>query len=285
MCLQTRDEAALGRRFRKPLAMFAVMRRCRRIYPCFLAAIPGAIVFLAANLSPASADAFVVQGSTTFTARLMVPHQAAIEAKTGHKLSIIPNKSINGLIAVLEGRADLAMISAPLERELDVIRPERPDLPYKRLNVFEVSRVRVAFAVHPSNLVRSVSLDSIRKVLRGEINNWKELGGADLPIRPVMVREGGGVTVTVQAQLLDGIPAAPEVIRVQTPNQVLKIVEQEPGALGVSQFVLVRQRSIPELVTDRTVEQHLSFVSLGTPTPAIQAVIDATRSVAAENLN
>lgn len=243
------------------------------------------IFLLLASLSLAPADSFIVQGSTTFTARLMVPYQAAIEGASGHTLSVIPNKSINGLIALLEGRTDLAMISAPIEGELELLRSINPNLSFENLKVFEISRVRVAFAVHPSNPVRSASLDAIRKVLLGEISNWKELGGPDLQIRPVIVREGGGVTVTVQAKLLDGQPAAPSVIRVQTPNQVLKIVEQEPGALGVSQLVLVRKHGFPEIVTSRPIEQVLSLVTLGSPSNAIKSVIDAARTIANRDIN
>jgi len=65
------------------------------------------------SLAAARAEDFMVQGSTTFTRRLMVPHQAAIEAASGHNLTVIPNKSIHGLTALFEKRADLAMISAP----------------------------------------------------------------------------------------------------------------------------------------------------------------------------
>jgi phosphate transport system substrate-binding protein len=233
-----------------------------------------------AKLPVALADNLTVQGSTTFTTRLMVPYQAAIEATSGHTLTVIPNKSVNGLIALLEGRTDLAMISAPLESEIVVLRSINPKLSFEKLKVFEISRVRVAFAVHPSNPVRSASLDVIRKIMLGEIDNWRELGGPNLQIRPVIVREGGGVTVTVQAQLLDGQPAAPSVIRVQTPNQVLKVVEQEPGALGVSQLMLVRKHKFPELSTDKPIEQQLSLITLGSPSSSIQSVIDAARTIA-----
>ncbi len=228
----------------------------------------------------AVAETLNVQGSTTFTARLMTPYQAEIEAASGHKLEIIPNKSVNGLKALLAGRADLAMISADLDSEVDVIRSANPNLVFNELRSFEISRVRVAFAVHPSNPVRSASLDDLRRVMNGEFTNWRSLGGPDLAIRPVIVREGGGVTVTVQAQLLDGQPITENAIRVQTPLQVLKVVEQEQGAIGVSQIGLVEESKLPELATDRPIEQQLNLVTFGNPGSAAQAVIDAARSVA-----
>jgi hypothetical protein len=61
--------------------------------------------------------------------------------------------------------------------------------------------------------------------------------------------------------------------------QLVQVIEQERGALGFAQLALAKQRGIPELVTDRPIQQTLSLVTLGNPTPAMQAVIDATRSV------
>ena len=36
--------------------------------------------------------------------------------------------------------------------------------------------------VHPNNKVPNISLDALRKIYKGEIKNWKEIGGANAPI-------------------------------------------------------------------------------------------------------
>src|SRR5450755_3087601 len=153
---------------------------------------------LGINYCPASAETLVVQGSTTFFRQLMETHQSAIEAKAGHKLTVFSNKSSLGHLALFEHRADLAMISAPLEDETATLRKSNPALPFERLQSFEIERTRVAFAVHPSNPIRAISIDQIRKILLGEINNWQQLGGSNIPIRLVAVRGGGGVTTAVE---------------------------------------------------------------------------------------
>jgi hypothetical protein len=58
---------------------------------------------------------------------------------------------------------------------------------------------------------------------------------------------------------------------------LISVVEQEANVLGVAQLSLAKQRGLPELMTDVPVEQTLSLVTLGNPTPAMQAVIDAAR--------
>ena len=60
------------------------------------------------------------------------------------------------------------------------------------------------------------------------------------------------------------------------------MVEQEPRALGVAQLGLVRQHQLPELATDQAIEQELSLVTLGEPSPAQLAVVNAVRKIAAD---
>jgi phosphate transport system substrate-binding protein len=192
------------------------------------------------------------------------------------------NKSSAGLIALVEKRADLAMISAPLDDEIEATRKVREDLSYNQLRSFNVSRVRIAFAKNPHNPAYETTLDVLRRVFTGDVTNWKELGGPDLPIRVVAVREGGGVQTTVEARLLQGRPVtSPNIIFVQHASQVVKVVEQEPSALGIAQLAALRSRGLPELVTDQTIDQELNLVSVGEPTPEMMQVINAARDVTA----
>jgi phosphate transport system substrate-binding protein len=61
---------------------------------------------------------------------------------------------------------------------------------------------------------------------------------------------------------------------------LVQVVEQEPGAIGFAQLALTKQRGLPELVTEQPIEQTLSLVTLGDPTAAMDAVIQATRRAA-----
>ena len=188
----------------------------------------------------------------------MEPHEAAIEAKSGQEITVIPNRTMLGIIALMEGRAHMAMISASLESEVGKLKKAMPGLDYDRLKVFEIASTRVAFVVNPANPVRKASLDQIKKVLTGEITNWSALGGKDAPIRLVIVGGGGGVVTTVESELLDGQPVhSPNIIYVKTALQLIGIVEQEPNALGIAQLSLARQKGLPEIVTERPVEQTL----------------------------
>lgn len=234
-----------------------------------------------ASISAARSDNLIVQGSTTFATSIAQPHASAVEALTGHHLAIVPNKSSLGLLALMERKADMAMISTTLEREVEILRKVDPSLPFHKLRAFEIARTRAALVIHPDNPIRTARLEDIGKILTGEISNWKQLGGPDLPIRIVAVREGGGVLASVEARLLGAAHiSAPDVIRVQVGTQIVRVVAQERGAIGITQLAIVQSSSVAEMITDERIEQILSLISLDGPSPAALATIEAFRRIA-----
>lgn len=244
-------------------------------------------LFLGAMDRPALAqvERIRLQGSTTFQSLLLDEHQAKIENGAKIKLDVIANKSIWGLTALIEGRADVAMISADLVGERKALQKHAPAAAIEKLQSFEIARSRIALAVHPANPVSQITLGQISQVLRGEISNWKDLGGRDLPIRVVLVREGGGTVVALRSQTIGDEPIkAPNVARLESPRHVLTVVAQDPGALGVAQLRLLKSQGLPELSTDLPIEQRLFLVTSGDPSPAVTRMIDASRIVAVEHL-
>jgi phosphate transport system substrate-binding protein len=237
-------------------------------------------VLSAMSVTSSSAATLTIAGSTTFNTAVMVPYQKAIEAATGHTLIIIPNRTELGVRLLMERSADLAMISSKLESVSRNLRESDPTLPVDRLVSFEAYRARVAFTVHPSNSIRSISTQQLKAVLLGDITNWRELGGHDLPIRLVMVDAGAGIPLTIATQLLGGKPVTSnDAIRVRISSQVAKVVEQEPGALGLTQEKNMAGHNVAELATEQTIEQELAYVTLDQPSPIMKSVIDATRKI------
>ena len=226
----------------------------------------------------ASAETLRIQGSVTFANQILVPYQEKIERETSHHLNIVASKTNLGLLALFEGEADLAMVAAPIGEVVVLLRETRPDLPFDRLRSFLVSQGRVAFPVNPNNPVRRVPVAKLTQVLTGQIDNWRELGGPDLPIRVVSVTDGGGSRLTIQDVLLGGEPiAASSETRVTNPDDVVKAVAEDRSALGITQVALVRRQGLPELNIGTFVVPPLYLVSLDEPTNAMREVIAATR--------
>lgn len=271
----TKHLARIGRRLRCPMLPHSVL----------LCALLGAGLALAANLAHAAGPPVSIQGSTTFNTELLAGHQKAIEAAAHVTVTVVPNKSDIGLVALMQGQADLAMISTSLENEIGILRRTHPELPLDSLQAFEVAHTHATLIVNPHNSVQSISTADLKHVLTGDITNWRQLGGADHLIRIVAVQDGGGAVASVEAAVLGpgGQITAPRQVRVMNGPQVGRIVEQDEDSIGLTQASSLKNRNVTELATEHPFDQVLYLVSMGPLTPAMRAVIDACGAVAASS--
>jgi len=68
-------------------------------------------------------------------------------------------------------RADFAMISGPVEDQVQRLKLSHSDLPFKRLQTFNISKTQIAFAINRENQVHKITDDNMRDILLGKISN------------------------------------------------------------------------------------------------------------------
>ncbi|VAW80688.1 Phosphate ABC transporter, periplasmic phosphate-binding protein PstS (TC 3.A.1.7.1) [hydrothermal vent metagenome] len=100
--------------------------------------------------------------------------------------------------------------------------------------------------VHKDSPVNNISLEDLRKVYLGQITNWKQLGGEDMPIN-LLVRKGkiSGVGSTTRKLLFDNYDqefVASELFDSSGPLE--KKVESEPGTFAISGISSARKRNV-----------------------------------------
>ncbi|MFF3642744.1 PstS family phosphate ABC transporter substrate-binding protein [Streptomyces sp. NPDC002564] len=100
--------------------------------------------------------------------------------------------------------------------------------------------------------LRNLTLPQVRRLYRGDVRNWKELGGPDLPVVLVSRGSSSGTRDTLQRRLLAGAfeikassndclgkddPSVPVVrCELDSTDQVLETVGRIPGAVGYSEL-------------------------------------------------
>lgn len=144
-----------------------------------------------------------------------------------------------------EGFADLLADEADLVMALREIRDGELALA-REAGLGELDDVRrsrvlaldaMAVIVSPTNPVSRISLSDLARVLSGDIDNWRMLGGPDAPISIHMRDAQSGLSQAVEDRVLDASQAlAPSVIR-HTTNQALSdTVSTDPLGLGVASY-------------------------------------------------
>jgi len=240
--------------------------------------LAAAAMFAAFTSSLALAETVEIHGSTTVAANLLMPKKADIEKAAGIDLQIVGNGSGRGLADLLDGKVKVAMISAPLEDEVKSLKAKGTAVDEAKLQAHKVGGAPAAFAVHPSNPVKSLSTAQITDILSGKIKNWNEVGGPDKPIVVVCETKGGGVRSMVEHEFLGGGDIAANKREVPNAPQGVKIVGQVDAALGIVSKISLSSE-VAELKGGKDVVQPLILVTLGDPAPDVAKLIAAAKTV------
>lgn len=127
-----------------------------------------------------------ISGSTS-VAPLMEKIQEEYEEENNVTLEIQQNGSGAGIKDVISGISEIGMSSRELKNEEKASTKQAV-----------VAYDGIALLVNPSNPVKNISLEDIKKIYTGEITNWKELGGKDSPIVVISREEGSGTRTAFQ---------------------------------------------------------------------------------------
>lgn len=119
-----------------------------------------------------------IQGSDTMVNMAQAWAEAFGNENAGVMVSVTGGGSGTGIASLINGTVDFADASREIKPE------ETAQAKAAGVNPVEtaVAKDGIAVVVNPANKVAGLSMDQLGKVYRGEISNWKDLGGADKPI-------------------------------------------------------------------------------------------------------
>jgi phosphate transport system substrate-binding protein len=239
-----------------------------------------ALALLVTLGATAQASNIAIHGSTTVSNAVLTPHKADIEQASGTTLDIVANGSGRGLADLAAGKTDMAMISAPLAEEVAASNAKTPgSLDPAKLVAHQIGEARVAFVVHPSNPVTTLTLAQVTGILSGKITKWSEVGGADQPIIVVVATRGDGVRSAVEGRLLGGASIVTQARELPNAPQIVQVAAQVPAAFGVASAASIRP-GVTVLKTDEAIAQPLILVTMGPASPDATKVIAAATAAA-----
>lgn len=119
-----------------------------------------------------------IQGSDTLLNVASAWADAFMDANPGVDISVQGGGSGTGIAALINGTVDFANASREIKSEEIDQAKANGVTPVEH----KVAIDGIAVVVNPANTVEGLTLDQLGKIFRGEITNWKEVGGADKPI-------------------------------------------------------------------------------------------------------
>lgn len=230
-------------------------------------------IFFAATASLASADTVRLAGSTTMISQVVQPNRATVEKATGHVLEIAGIGSGKGLAELVEGKADIAMISDQLEIAAASVEGLGKKIDVSRLKTFVLRKGDIVFVTHAANPVGKLSFAQLADIHTGKVTNWKQVGGPDRAITVYAEQASGGVRSTVKKQVLNGAEYAESIKVVTSIARVADLVGADEGGIGAMSRAFVKAERNRVLETPR-IDQPLTFVTMGEPAGKVKAVVN-----------
>lgn len=234
-----------------------------------------------------------INGSTTIFPIAQKEAEVYMNKHLNVNISVEGTGSGNGIAALIDGTTDIADSSREIKQgEIDKAKANGVN-PYE----IPIALDALSVVVNPQNPVNALTQEQVKKIYVGEITNWKDVGGPDMPI-VVVARDtsSGTYEAFIELALGKGVNITDKAI-VQASNQTVKnTVALTKGAIGYiglgyvdsSVKAVSYDGMFPskESAINRTYElsRHLYMYTNGQPTGAVKDFIDFVLSTDGQNI-
>jgi phosphate transport system substrate-binding protein len=181
------------------------------------------------NVSPLRGEErIVIDGSTTVGPIAKAFAEYYMKQNPGVNITVSESGSGNGAKSLINGGCDIADMSRFMK-----------DDEFKAAvgkGVFPVAHVvaldGIAMIVHPSNPVGEITMEKIKDIYTGKINNWKELGGPDRKIVMISRDTNSGTYETFEGLVMKKEKIVEGTEYVGSNGAVRSRVQNTPAAIG-----------------------------------------------------
>jgi phosphate transport system substrate-binding protein len=156
---------------------------------------------------------------------------AACTATTGRSVRVVGGGCDDGIRALENGRAHLAGICCE----------HAPNTLVGDLKMITVADDLKVVLTHPANPVENIRFADLRAVCRGDIRNWRELGGPDRTIALVVFDHCLNYVEPVRQRLFRNRPEwSPAALIAKTDDSLLQSIARFEWSIGINSWVLAR---------------------------------------------
>lgn len=169
-------------------------------------------------------------GSTSMEKVIGALGESFEKNNSGMTFTYNPTGSGSGITAVAEGRCDIGLSSRNLKDEEKA----------QGLTETILALDGIAVIVNPNNPVNDLDLATIGRIYKGEITNWKDIGGSDLEI-VLIGREAGSGTRDGFETITDTKDACRYRQELTSTGDVITTVAGNPAAIGYASLASVKE--------------------------------------------
>lgn len=216
------------------------------------------VLFAVASCSPKAPDTEVVTilGSNTFGEELAP--KLISEYKKDHKDVEFKTEfkgTPYGIGALMVDKCEIAAASRPLSTNEMGLAKDRS----VEFNEYIIGSYAVAVVVNAGNPLASLTKEQVGELFTGKVQNWKDVGGPDLPVHLCIRDPISGTYLGFQELAMDKKDYAQHPKLFTSYDDIVKAVAHDPGAIGYTSI-------------EGSNKSGIKAVSVGGFTPTLAAV-------------
>ena len=178
--------------------------------------------------APLFAAKVVLEGSTTVLPIAQKAAEVFMKNNPDADLSVRGGGSGVGIASIIDGTCAIADASRAVKpSELEKASKKGRDLKAHVIAMDGISHI-----LHPSNPMKGLTREQIKKLYTTRVKNWKEIGGPDLKIVVISRDSASGTFEAFSELVLDKKKVRPDAIMQASNQGIASIVARTPGAIG-----------------------------------------------------
>jgi len=187
-----------------------------------------ALVLVMGSTSWVWAGDLRTDGSTTVLPIAQKAAEAYMKEHPDVTISVSGGGSGNGIKAIIDGTTDIANSSRFIKNEEVKQAVEKGSYPVP----FAVAYDCIVPVVHPSNTVNNLTMDQLKAIYKGEIDNWKAVGGPDLKIVVISRDTSSGTYEVWEEKVMKKERVSPAALLQASSGAVAQAIASNKFAIG-----------------------------------------------------
>jgi len=169
-----------------------------------------------------------INGSTTVLPIAQKIAEAYMKEHPDVAISISGGGSGNGIKALIDRTTDIANSSRTIKPEEAEQAKAKGASPVEFIVAYDC----IVPVVHAQNPLTNITLDQLKAIYKGEIRNWKEIGGADKPIVIISRDTSSGTYEVWEEKVMKKERVFPGALLQASNGAIVQVVSKNPNAIG-----------------------------------------------------
>ena len=173
-------------------------------------------------------DFIQIKGSDTLINLVQRLSEVYMEKNPNTAIAVTGGGSGVGIAALIADRVQIADASRPMKDKEKTAAKENGVIPYEIV----IGIDGLSVIIHSSISVNSLTVDQIGAIFRGDISNWKDVGGPNMPISLYGRQANSGTYVFFQEHVLGKKDYSPKMKRMNGNAQIVEGVIADKAGIG-----------------------------------------------------